>query len=65
LANGSPIAGIHVAADRGDGRYPAELRDDVGVADIAAMDDVVDTSKKAHGLWTQQSVGVGDDADPE
>jgi hypothetical protein len=50
---GSPIAFVHVAPDRGDGRDPAQRRDDGGVSDIATVDDVVDGGKETLRLRTE------------
>jgi hypothetical protein len=60
-----PIARVHVASDRGHRRDAAERRDDLGSADIATMNDMIDALKKALGLGPQQAMRVGYDADPE
>lgn len=43
---GSSIALVHVASDRRDRRDPAERWDDVGIADVATVDDVIDAGEE-------------------
>jgi hypothetical protein len=61
---GGPGAAIVVAAhgrDRGDGAKGLQHR---GVADVAAVDDVVAAPEEGEDFRTQQAVGVGNEADP-
>jgi hypothetical protein len=48
-----PIAFVYVAPYRGDGSDPAERRNNVGGAYVAAVDDVIDASKATLCFRTQ------------
>jgi hypothetical protein len=60
---GAGAVGVDVAADGGDGRDAAEFGEDVGVADVAGVKDVIDTSEGGEELWAEETVGVRDHAD--
>lgn len=42
-----PIGGVHVPFDRRDRRDPLERVDDVGIADVTAVNDMVDARQSA------------------
>lgn len=56
---------IIVAADESDRRDLAERFDDVIAADVAGMQDRIDTLQCCQRLGTNQTVRVGDDADAQ
>ena len=60
-----PIAVVDVPPDRSDRRDPTQRRDDAGLTNVAAMDDVVDASQRTRRFRPQQAVRIRDDADPE
>lgn len=60
-----PIALVDVSPYRRDRRYSPELRDDVRATDVAAMDNVIRAREKSHRLRPQETVCIGEDADPE
>src|SRR5690606_32106874 len=53
-----PLIDIDVPPDRGDRRYLPQMLDDLRVADIACVDDVIDIAQQANGLIAQEAVGV-------
>src|SRR5690606_11877078 len=53
-----PLIDIDVPPDRRDRRYLPQMLDDLRVADIACVDDVVDTAQQANGLFAQEAVGI-------
>jgi hypothetical protein len=59
-----PIGGVHVPPDRNDGRDPAQLGNDLRPADIAGVDDMLNTGKALLRLGAQQAVRVRNDSDP-
>jgi len=59
-----PVGGVHIAADGGHRRDPAECRDDLGPADVAGMDDVGHAGEVLLRLGAQQAVRVRNDSDP-
>src|SRR5581483_6768516 len=54
---------VVVAAHRGDRRDPAELAQDVGVADVAGVYDGIAAAQEVERFGAQQAVGVGNEAD--
>ena len=54
---------VDVAVDGGDGGYFSEVVEDRWVADVASMQDVVDTLQGGEDLRAEEVVGVGDDAE--
>ena len=60
---GGPRACVVVASDRVDGRYLAQLVEDLGSADVAGMDDVLDSRERTDRFEAKQSVRVGDQPD--
>lgn len=56
---------IIVAAHGDDRRDHGELIDDVHVADVTGMQDVIAALKRGEGFGTQQAVSVGNDADAQ
>ena len=60
---GAGAVEIDVAANGGDGSDRAESVKDVGVADVAGVEDVVGTGDGGEELGTEQAVGVGEDSD--
>mgnify|MGYP001248759752 CR=1 FL=1 len=61
----SPCAFVDITADGGDWRHFRELFQDVGVTNVSGMNDVLGATQGVHGLRTEQSVRVGDDADQD
>jgi hypothetical protein len=58
------VAAVDVAADcrhRGDARQRVKM---ARIADIARVQDAVDAFKSLQRLGAEQTMGVGDDADP-
>jgi hypothetical protein len=55
---GSPFARIHVSSDRRDGGNSPQRGDDLGIADVAAVNDVVDMSQQTQRLWPEQTVRI-------
>ena len=49
---------VDVAADGCDGGNLAEGVEDVRVADVAGVEDVLDATECIEGLWAEQAVGV-------
>jgi len=60
-----PLTGVYVSSDRGDGRDPAKRVDDVGLPDVAGVNDVIDAGQATLRLRPQQAVRVRNDSDPE
>jgi len=58
-----PGATIGVAPDRVHWGDLGQVGQDLGVADVAGVDDELDASQGGDGLGAQQAVGVGDNAD--
>jgi len=58
-----PIGGVHIALDRDHGGDAAEVRDDLGPADVAGMDDMGDAGQALLSLGAQQAVRVRNHSD--
>ena len=58
----SPGLDIDIAADGGDRRDPFKFSQDFRGTDVAGMKDVIGTAKSGHGLGSQESVGVRNNA---
>jgi hypothetical protein len=58
---GAGAVAVDVAANGGDGSNVAEGFEDVGVADVAGVEDVVDAREEREKLWAEEAVGVGED----
>ena len=52
------VGGVHITPDRDHGGDPAEVRDDLGPADVAGVDDMGDAGQALLRLGTQQAVRV-------
>jgi hypothetical protein len=59
---GRPCACVVISPDGIDRCDRAQLLQNFGPADVACMDDVLNTSQRTDGLRPKQSVGVRDDA---
>ena len=57
-----PRALVVVSPDRVDRRYGAQLFQDLGAADVARMDDVLNARECTDRFGAKQSVGIGDEA---
>lgn len=57
-----PSTLVIVPTNSCDWRYGRQLRKYFGVANIAAMDNTIATLQERRRLWSQQSMGVRDDA---
>jgi hypothetical protein len=53
---------VVVSPDRDDRRYGAQLFQDLGAADVARMDDVLNARECTDRFGAKQSVGIGDEA---
>lgn len=62
---GGPLARIRVSSDRRDGGNSPQRGDDLGIADVAAVNDMVDMGQHAKSLRPEQTVRIRDDADGE
>jgi hypothetical protein len=62
---GGPCARVHVPPDRRDRGNPLQRGNDPGIADVAAVNDVIDMSQHAKSLRPKQAVRIRDDADGE
>ena len=58
-----PDFAIHVAAYGSHRRNRSQIFQDVRIADVASMNDVVGSAQGGKSLRTKQTVRVGDDAD--
>ena len=56
-----PQAPVDIATHRGDWREPGQLLDDAGVANVAAMDDVVAAFEKSYCFRPEKAVSIGDE----
>ena len=59
---GGPRAFVVVSPDRIDWRYRTQLLQNLGSADVASMDDVLNTRERADCLRPKQSMRIRDDA---
>ncbi|MCY1380393.1 hypothetical protein D9M69_682100 [compost metagenome] len=62
---GGPRLAVVVAPHHGQRRDGGERIEDAGIADVPAMHDEIAALQRRHGLWSQQAVGVGDEADAD
>lgn len=53
---------IDIAANRGEWRDGSQSFEDVVVANIASVQNVIAAGERLHGFRAQQSVSIGDDA---
>jgi len=60
---GAWAVSVDIAADSGDGSDGAESVEEVVVADISRVQDVVDARQCPRGFWSEKTVCIGDDAD--
>jgi hypothetical protein len=60
-----PRATIDVAANNNEWSQPAERWKDLGIADVAGMDDEIDAAEGGDGFRPEPSVRIGDDTDAE
>ena len=54
---------VHVAADGGDGGDLAQILENGGLAHVAEVEDLLDAGEGGDDLWTEEAVGIADDAD--
>src|SRR5712692_4140804 len=62
LARLAAAEAIDISGAGGDRRDGAELRQQLLAADVAGVEDVIDTAEGVEHLGAQEAVGVGDDA---
>ncbi len=60
---GAGACSVDVAADGGGGREGAEGFEDLDVADVSGMKNMIDAAQSDDGFGTEQAVGVRDNAD--
>ena len=60
-----PAGRIDVSPDRSHGCDPTQRRDDIGRADVTAVDDMIDASQASFRFRPQKSVSIGNYAYPE
>jgi len=56
--SGTGAEEIYVAPDCGDGSDGAQGGKDFGIADVAGVKDVIDTSEGSYGFWPEEAVGI-------
>jgi hypothetical protein len=57
-----PLTLVVVSPDRMDRRYGPQLLENLGPADVAGMNDVLNARECTYGFGAKQSVGIGDEA---
>jgi hypothetical protein len=60
-----PVAAVDVSTDGGDGRDPAKRVDDLGMPDVAGVNDVIDARQASFRLGPQQAVRIRNDSNTE
>src|SRR6266851_5046853 len=61
---GPQVGPIGVAVHRRNGRERRQLDQDVGPAHVPGVQDVIDVVEHLEHFWTQETMGVRDDAQP-